>query len=116
MQSDDQTSLGCWRWLREGEVVEARFSQTVVLAGLLAVLLVLQGRHSRWREDEHFWVGDLKRQGNSISGQIDNQPESVTTVKAGQRITINKADTSDWVFVRNGKMAGNETLKVLFNT
>ncbi len=63
---------------------------------------------------EHFWVVDIERGGNAIFGRIDNDPDTVTTVKIGQRIPINEADISDWLFVRNGKMVGNETLRVLF--
>ena len=63
---------------------------------------------------EHFWVVDIERKDGKISGTINNDPDFVQNVKLGDRITVNDADISDWLYLRNGKMAGNYTLRVLF--
>lgn len=63
---------------------------------------------------EHFWINDLTYQGDTFSGLIDNDPQTVTSVCAGQRVQVNKADISDWLyFSGDGRMVGNFTLRVL---
>jgi uncharacterized protein YegJ (DUF2314 family) len=61
---------------------------------------------------EHFWVIDLQRKDGKIFGTINNDPEMVKNVKMGDRIEIPEPDISDWLFIRNQKMAGNYTLRV----
>jgi len=63
---------------------------------------------------EHFWVVDIERKDGKIFGIINNDPDIVQHVKLGDRITVNEADISDWLYLRNGKMVGNYTLRVLF--
>lgn len=65
---------------------------------------------------EFFWASDIKRQDGKVMGTIDNDPNIVTTVKLGDRIEIPEADISDWLYMREGKMVGNETLKPLLKT
>jgi uncharacterized protein YegJ (DUF2314 family) len=38
----------------------------------------------------------------------------VRKVKLGQRIEIPEADISDWLYMRDGKMVGNGTVRPLF--
>ncbi len=59
---------------------------------------------------EHFWVSDLDRHGGKIQGTINNDPEVVASVKLGQRIDIQEADISDWLYMRGGKIVGNRTM------
>jgi uncharacterized protein YegJ (DUF2314 family) len=63
---------------------------------------------------EYFWVGDLERKDGKLYGVIDNDPEIVRNVKLGQRIEIPEQDISDWTFMRNDKIVGNYTMRVLF--
>jgi len=65
---------------------------------------------------EHFWATDIKRGDGKISGTINNDPDIVSTVKFGDRIEIPDSDISDWLYMRDGKMVGNETLKPLLKT
>jgi uncharacterized protein YegJ (DUF2314 family) len=65
------------------------------------------------RGTEHFWATDIARQDDKIMGTIDNDPNIVRSVKQGDRIEISEADISDWLYMREGKMVGNETLKPL---
>jgi uncharacterized protein YegJ (DUF2314 family) len=62
---------------------------------------------------EHFWATDIKRQRGKTVGTIDNDPNIVTSVKLGDTIEISDADISDWLYLRDGKMVGNETLRPL---
>jgi uncharacterized protein YegJ (DUF2314 family) len=63
---------------------------------------------------EHFWAIDVERKDGKIRGTINNDPDIVKNVKLGQRLEIPEADISDWLFVREGKMVGNYTMRVLF--
>lgn len=62
---------------------------------------------------EHFWLTRIKRDGEKYSGVISNQPQSVKTVKIGQRFQFTADMVSDWTFKRHGKLVGNETMRVL---
>jgi uncharacterized protein YegJ (DUF2314 family) len=63
---------------------------------------------------EHFWVVDLQRRDAKIFGTINNDPDIVQNVRIGERIEVNEAEISDWLYMRDGKMVGNYTLRVLF--
>ena len=62
---------------------------------------------------EHFWVNRVERSGQTISGIINNDPNDVTSVKLGQRVEFPPDRISDWMFLRNSKIVGNATLRVL---
>ena len=63
---------------------------------------------------EHFWAVGLERRDAKIMGTINNDPNIVRNVKLGDRIEIPEADISDWMYLRDGKMVGNQTIKPLF--
>jgi uncharacterized protein YegJ (DUF2314 family) len=62
---------------------------------------------------EHFWLTRIRREGDKLSGVISNRPQSVTSVKLGQRYEFTAETVSDWTFKRNGKLVGNETMRAL---
>ena len=65
---------------------------------------------------EHFWLVALKPEKNrQISGRINNQPKYVTSVRFGQRYTFDRQAISDWMYIQNGKIVGNWTLRPLLN-
>jgi uncharacterized protein YegJ (DUF2314 family) len=66
------------------------------------------------KKTEFFWLTDIERKDGQTLGTIDNEPETVKSVKAGQRITIPDPNIADWFYMRDGKMVGNYTLRVLF--
>ena len=61
---------------------------------------------------EHFWVGDLKLDAEQFSGKIANEPGIVKKVKMGQTYTFTRSEVSDWMYLSNGTMQGNYTLRV----
>jgi uncharacterized protein YegJ (DUF2314 family) len=63
---------------------------------------------------EHFWLTEIERKEGKIFGVVNNEPETVRNVKLGERREIPEADISDWLFMRDRKMVGNYTLRVLF--
>ncbi len=60
---------------------------------------------------EYFWVNRIQKKGDKVSGTINNEPHIVKSVKLGQRIDIADDQIVDWLFMRNDKMVGNETLR-----
>lgn len=62
---------------------------------------------------EHFWVTNIRREGSQIWGVIGNDPNIVTSVRSGDRIRVKEADISDWLYMRDGKMVGNYTVRPL---
>jgi uncharacterized protein YegJ (DUF2314 family) len=65
------------------------------------------------KDVEHFWLLDIARDGDKLSGTINNEPEIVGNVSNGERYQFTDADISDWLYMRNGKMVGNETMRPL---
>jgi uncharacterized protein YegJ (DUF2314 family) len=64
-------------------------------------------------EREHFWLSGVRYDGSEFSGKIDNDPETVKTVKLGQAVSARSAEISDWMYVDHGKLVGGYTLRVL---
>jgi uncharacterized protein YegJ (DUF2314 family) len=65
---------------------------------------------------EHFWLTNLVYRDGVFEGTIGNEPGMVGNVTIGQKWTINKHEISDWMFMRDGKMHGNYTLRPLLKT
>ena len=66
------------------------------------------------QDAEYFWLVNLERVNGKTFGTISNDPNIVGNVKVGDRIEIPEADITDWLYMRNGKMVGNTTMRVLF--
>jgi uncharacterized protein YegJ (DUF2314 family) len=62
---------------------------------------------------EHFWLVDIAYRDGRFEGQIGNDPGIVTNVKFGEARSVGRAEISDWMFMRDGKMHGNYTLRPL---
>lgn len=62
---------------------------------------------------EHFWCGPVEKNGDGYACAIANEPQDVKTVEYGQRMTIDPAIISDWMYMRDGKIVGGETIRVL---
>ncbi len=67
-------------------------------------------------EVEHFWLIKVKYEQGTFSGEINNQPETVTNVSMGQNWTAKSSEISDWLFMKDGKMHGNYTLRPLLQS
>ncbi len=68
------------------------------------------------RGTEHFWATDIERRDGKTMGTINNDPNTVASVKFGDRIEIPETDITDWLYMRDRKMVGNRTLIPLFKT
>ena len=63
---------------------------------------------------EHLWVGDLKWDGTNFRGKINNKPHDLRNVKLGQSVVVAPQEISDWMFIKNGKLIGGYTTRVLY--
>jgi uncharacterized protein YegJ (DUF2314 family) len=62
---------------------------------------------------EFMWVGSLKREGNRITGRLNNTPTLIDDVAEGQTVTVDPAEIIDWSYSRDGKAWGHFTTRVL---
>jgi uncharacterized protein YegJ (DUF2314 family) len=63
---------------------------------------------------EHLWISDLTFDGQNFRGRINNRPLDVKNIKLGQQVTVAPRDVSDWMFVKDGKLMGGYTTRVLY--
>lgn len=63
---------------------------------------------------EHLWISDLTYDGTNFHGKIDNRPIDVKNVQLGERVTVAPREVSDWMFVKEGKLMGGYTTRVLY--
>ncbi|MER8551911.1 DUF2314 domain-containing protein [Mesorhizobium sp. M0976] len=63
---------------------------------------------------EHFWVIPFHRTAAGFAGTLDNEPQTVHNVVAGQEIEFSRDDISDWGYMKNGRQVGSFTVCVLF--
>ena len=64
---------------------------------------------------EHIWLRDVTWDGKVFRGKVDNQPLEVTNLRLGQQVTLNPEDLTDWMFVKEGKLMGGFTTRVLYS-
>jgi uncharacterized protein YegJ (DUF2314 family) len=62
---------------------------------------------------EHFWCGEIEGDAEAATCVIANEPVHVHTVAYGERVTVDPAVISDWLYYRDGKIVGGETLRVM---
>jgi len=63
---------------------------------------------------EYFWLVDLSREKNGkIFGEIGNDPNTVKSVKIGERIEAQPENIVDWLYLKDGKIVGNYTVRPL---
>jgi uncharacterized protein YegJ (DUF2314 family) len=72
----------------------------------------LKGHFSTRKGGEHIWMAEVKKLPNGgYSGRFANEPRDLPGKRAGDKVEFTEADISDWMFMRNGKIVGGETIK-----
>jgi uncharacterized protein YegJ (DUF2314 family) len=66
---------------------------------------------------EHIWMADVEKlpDGN-YSGRFSNEPDSLPGKHMLDQAEFEQADITDWMFMRNDKIVGMETIKPLFKS
>ena len=62
---------------------------------------------------EHFWCGEIEGDAEAATCVIANEPVHVHTVAYGERVAVDPDIISDWLYYRDGKIVGGETLRVM---
>jgi uncharacterized protein YegJ (DUF2314 family) len=61
---------------------------------------------------EHIWMADVKKIADGrYSGQFANTPVHLRGKRAGDVVEFRDADISDWMYLRNSKIVGGETIR-----
>jgi len=68
---------------------------------------------SNGTDTERFWLADVTYDGKAFHGTINNEPDTVKTVKIGQAMTVDAKQISDWMYVEDGVLVGGYTMRVL---
>jgi uncharacterized protein YegJ (DUF2314 family) len=63
--------------------------------------------------NEHIWAMNLTIDHGIYYGVVDNLPNLVTDVRVGEKVRIDTADISDWMFSDNGMLRGGYTIRVI---
>jgi uncharacterized protein YegJ (DUF2314 family) len=63
---------------------------------------------------EHVWIRGVTFDGKNFHGKVDNRPVDVKNVQEGQRVTVAPQDVDDWMFLKDGKLIGAYTTRVLY--
>ena len=68
-------------------------------------------------EVEHVWVSDVKKLSDgNCSGRFANEPSDLLGKNVGDQVEFKQIDISDWMFMRNDKVVGGETIKALLKS
>lgn len=62
-------------------------------------------------------MGDVKKLSDgTYSGRFDNQPRDLPGKSGGDLAEFRQSAISDWMFIRNNKIVGGETIKPLLKS
>lgn len=61
---------------------------------------------------EHVWIKDVDSSMGELRGTIANEPK-MAGIEFGQRITFDKEQVTDWMYVDNGYLVGGYTVKAV---
>jgi uncharacterized protein YegJ (DUF2314 family) len=68
-------------------------------------------------DGEYIWIADVRTDGDGrYSGRFANQPAYLPGQHLGETIEFVEADIADWMFMRNGKIVGGETIRLLLKS
>jgi uncharacterized protein YegJ (DUF2314 family) len=72
---------------------------------------------TRKNNGEHIWMDEVKKLADGrYSGRFANEPRDLPGKHASDPAEFAQADISDWMFMRNGKIVGGETIRVLLKS
>lgn len=62
---------------------------------------------------EHMWLTDLHYEGDKLIGILDSDPVHISWIKPGDSLEIKIDSVSDWMYIRNNRLVGGYTIRVL---
>jgi uncharacterized protein YegJ (DUF2314 family) len=91
-----------------GEIVDALKAGRAGDAHFVVVAPVFNGRRS-----EKVWLRDVKVDGPFFEGVVAQQMWTASSMKPGDVYRVNQRAISDWMFVRDGRLMGGLTVRVM---
>ena len=77
----------------------------------------LKVRFQTGGNDEYIWMSDVKKlPGGDYAARFADTPRNMPGKRFGDLTGFKDADISDWMFMRNGKIVGGETIKPLLKS
>jgi uncharacterized protein YegJ (DUF2314 family) len=70
-----------------------------------------KGNHPSDLDVEYMWVSDVEFDGKKITGVLLNQPDSIKSVKQGDKITASPSQIVDWAYSMMGEVCGGFTIQ-----
>jgi len=67
------------------------------------------------RSVEHLWVNKLYFADGKLFGVVNNTPLHEVNLKLGDTVEVDRNTVSDWMYVKNGKLQGGYTIRLLYN-
>jgi uncharacterized protein YegJ (DUF2314 family) len=65
--------------------------------------------------NEHMWLSGFFYKRDTLYGVLDSEPYYISDVTLGDTLAIDKSRVTDWLYVKDNKMVGGYTIKVLYN-
>lgn len=65
------------------------------------------------RKVEHMWVGNIYFDGDTIFGNLLNQPNELTNINEGDAVEVPLTQVSDWLFLCLGKPYGGFSIQAI---
>jgi uncharacterized protein YegJ (DUF2314 family) len=65
---------------------------------------------------EHFWCSQIEGNQEKATCVIANEPQDVHVVAMGQTVDVDPEIISDWMFRKDGKIVGGQTIRVMVTT
>lgn len=62
---------------------------------------------------EQMWVSDVMFDGQKVSGTLLNEPNWLTSVKAGDEVQVPPKEVNDWMYAIDGKVFGAYTVNLI---
>ena len=67
--------------------------------------------------DEHIWMSEVKKlPSGEYAARFADTPRNLPGKRLGDLAEFKDADISDWMFMRNGRIVGGETIKPLLKS
>lgn len=64
-------------------------------------------------EVEHMWLSEIDFDGPLISGVLENKPNWIKSVKAGDNVQVQPNEMSDWMYVLDDEVYGGFTVNLM---
>ncbi|MFV0430329.1 MAG: DUF2314 domain-containing protein [Arachnia sp.] len=62
---------------------------------------------------ERMWLSNIGFDGESVTGELINEPNAVTNIALGARVTRSVSEISDWLFACSGKTYGGFSVQAM---